>query len=164
MMKAATVKELKDELSNLSQKEMLEICLRLSKFKKENKELVNYLLFYEGDEQGFIFDVKKDMDEGFAVVNTSSFFLAKKSVRKVLRMTNKYIRYSGQETTKVELILHFCSLLQGMDRDYRQSRVLNNLFERQIALAERTLAKVHEDLRSDYRNDFADLLERHQTH
>jgi len=37
-MKAVSQKELKQELSSRSTKELLELCLRLSRFKKENKE------------------------------------------------------------------------------------------------------------------------------
>ena len=61
-MKAVTVKVLKDELVHRSPKEMLEICLRLSKFKKENKELLTYLLFEAGDEASYIESVKREID------------------------------------------------------------------------------------------------------
>jgi hypothetical protein len=36
-MKTATVKELKEELNHLSQSELVELCLRLSRFKKKTK-------------------------------------------------------------------------------------------------------------------------------
>ncbi len=35
-MKAATIQELKQELTNRSSKDMVEICIRLAKYKKEN--------------------------------------------------------------------------------------------------------------------------------
>ena len=44
-MKAATVKQLKDELKHSTSEELMNLCLRLSRFKKENKELLTYLLF-----------------------------------------------------------------------------------------------------------------------
>ena len=43
-MKAVTVKEIKTELSHRSHDEILKLCLELSKFKKENKELLTYLV------------------------------------------------------------------------------------------------------------------------
>ena len=61
-MKAATVKELKEELSKCSQKELIAICLRLSKFKKENKELLTYLLYESKDETIYIENVKNEID------------------------------------------------------------------------------------------------------
>ncbi|MCB0546499.1 MAG: hypothetical protein KDD19_02870 [Phaeodactylibacter sp.] len=44
-MKAATIRELKQAMDNLSAGELVELCLRLARFKKENKELLTYLLF-----------------------------------------------------------------------------------------------------------------------
>jgi len=57
-MKAVTIKELKDELANLSPKEIRELCLRLARFKKENKELLTYLLFESGDESVYVGSIK----------------------------------------------------------------------------------------------------------
>jgi hypothetical protein len=153
-MKTATSKQIKDELKQRPREELAGLLQRLLRFKKENKELVNYLLFYENDEYGFIQDVKQDMKEGFATVNVSSFYLAKKTVRKVLRMMNKYIRHSGVETTKVELILYFCGLLKDMDMDITQNKVLTNMYDRQMLIARKTLLLVHEDLRLDFKTDF----------
>ena len=44
-MKAATLNELKHELSHLPAEELLDLCTRLARFKKENKELLTFLLF-----------------------------------------------------------------------------------------------------------------------
>ena len=57
-MKAVTVKELKTELVDRSHSELMELCLRLSRFKKENKELLTYLLFESSNEAGYINSVK----------------------------------------------------------------------------------------------------------
>ena len=46
-MKAATINELKQELQNIPPAKVTELCLRLARFKKENKELLTYLLFEE---------------------------------------------------------------------------------------------------------------------
>ena len=43
-MKAVTLREIKKELNTLSTLEIQELCLRLSRFKKENKELLTYYL------------------------------------------------------------------------------------------------------------------------
>lgn len=44
-MKAASAQEIKAALKQLEAKELLDICLRLSRYKKENKELLTFLLF-----------------------------------------------------------------------------------------------------------------------
>ena len=59
-MKAATLKEIKTELSHVSHDALLEICLKLAKFKKENKELLTYLLLESESEDGYIETVKEE--------------------------------------------------------------------------------------------------------
>src|SRR5665648_1171672 len=111
-MKAVTVKELKEELNFRSPKELRELCLRLSRFKKENKELLTYLLFESSDEASYIESVKRDIDEQLEQINRKNYYLIKKSVRKVLRNTRKYIRYSQKKQTEVDLLIYFCSKLK----------------------------------------------------
>ena len=84
-MKAATLKEVKTELNYKSHSELLEICLRLSRFKKENKELLTYLLFEISDEEKYIKSIQRTIDLEFDSINTDSYFYIKKSVRKILR-------------------------------------------------------------------------------
>ena len=64
-MKTATVKQLKDELKHNSSEELINLCLRLSRFKKENKELLTYLLFEAHDEDTYIENVKLEIDSLF---------------------------------------------------------------------------------------------------
>ncbi|MCK5536004.1 MAG: hypothetical protein KAI79_04210, partial [Bacteroidales bacterium] len=96
-MKAASLKEIKLELYTRTPEELLEFCLRLSKFKKENKELLTYLLFEAYDEPSYIANVKLEIDEQFDLINKRSYYLIKKGVRKILANTKKYIRYSKQK-------------------------------------------------------------------
>ena len=88
-MKAVSVVTIKKELKHRSSEELTELCLRLSKFKKENKELLTYLLFESHDESGYIETVKAEIDEQFEGINTNSYFYIKKSVRKILRNIKK---------------------------------------------------------------------------
>jgi len=149
-MRAATVKQLKDELSHSSQEELVNLCLRLSKFKKENKELLTYLLFESSDEQGFIKSVKLEVEEQFEQINTASYFYIKKSIRKILRNLKKYIRYSLNKETEVELLLYFCTKLDGFTPPIRRNVTLTNLYNRQIAFIKKKIAGLHEDLQYDY--------------
>ncbi|UOY08555.1 hypothetical protein L0P88_08370 [Muricauda sp. SCSIO 64092] len=149
-MKAATVSQLKKELQHRSPEELLELCLRLSKFKKENKELLTYLLFEADDEAGYIETVKTEVDELFLDINTNSYFYIKKSVRKILRALKKYIRYSGNKETEVVLLLYFCEKLKNFTPSIRRNITLTNLYERQLAYLEKKIALLHEDLQYDY--------------
>ena len=156
-MKAATVKELKTELTHQSQAELVELCLQLSKFKKENKELLTYLLYEAENEEGYIESVKNEIDEQFELINTSSYFYIKKSVRKILRIVKKYIRYSKQKETEVELLLHFCYVLKNMQPSIYKNVSLTNIFNRQVLLIKKSIATLHEDLQYDYNLELEDL-------
>lgn len=149
-MKAATVRELKKELSHRPAEELLELCLRLSKFKKENKELLTYLLYEASNEENYITSVKKEMDQQFEEINISSYFYIKKSVRKILRNTKKYIRYSKKKETEVELILYFCFRLKNMSPPIKLNTTLENILNRQILLIRKCVSTLHEDLQYDY--------------
>ena len=157
-MKAATVSELKKELSGRSEKELMALCLRLSKFKKENKELLTYLLYESEDEMGYIRTVQLEIDEQFTEINTKTYYFIKKSVRKILRNIKKYIRYSGKKQTEVELLLYFCRKLKAMTPSMRRSTVLVNIYDGQIRMIRKAMAKLHEDLQFDYEEELQSLI------
>ncbi|TDO00072.1 hypothetical protein [Sunxiuqinia elliptica] len=156
-MKAASIKEIRDELKIYTPEQLQELCLRLARFKKENKELLTYLLFEAGDEQAYIQGVQEEIDAGFAAINFRSIYLVKKSLRKILRDTNKYIRYSAVKTTEIDLLIYFCRKVRTSKVSLSKSLVLRNLYARQVAKIEKLLAKMHEDIQFDYEDDITFL-------
>lgn len=158
-MKSAAIHELKQELSTVKPAELIELCLRLGRFKKENKELLTYLLFEAQDEQGYIKGIKKEIDEHFADINLSQLYFAKKSLRKIVRIINKYCRYSGSKTTEVELRIYFCSQLKESGIPITRNAVINNLYNSQLKKINTVLATLHEDLQYDYRRELDELME-----
>jgi hypothetical protein len=157
-MKSATVKQIKQELKNNSTDELVELCLRLSKFKKENKEFLTYLLFEASDEQAYIKNVKSEIEQQFTEINTKSYYYMKKSIRKILRGTKTQIRYSKKKETEVELLLFFCSELKKVEPPIDQNIVLSNIFNRQIEAIKKAISNLHEDLRYDYGVELNQLL------
>ena len=149
-MKAATVKQIKDELKHSSNVELMELCLRLARFKKENKEILTYLLFESHDESGYIGTVKQEVDEQFEIINTDSYFYIKKSVRKILRNINKYNRYSLNKETEVELLLYFCQKLKGFKPSIKRNVTLTNIYNRQLDFITKKVSALHEDLQYDF--------------
>jgi hypothetical protein len=156
--KPESIKGLKEELRMRSPGELVELCLRLSRFKKENKELLTYLLFDSSDEPGFIKSVKSDIDEQFEQINTTSSYFIKKSIRKILRNTKKHIRYSGKKETEVELLIYFCTKLDRFKPSINKNTTLRNLFEKQIEHIRKTLLSLHEDLQYDYGKEIEALI------
>ncbi len=158
-MKASTVNELKEELKHRQPKELIELCSRLARFKKENKELLTYLLFEAHDEPGYIAQVKQEIDFHFSEIEKgNSMYLVKKSVRKILRIVNKYIRYTGSKTAEIQLILHFCKALKTSGIHIETSTALSKLYHQQLLKAEKLLPAFHEDLQYDYSKQL-DLLQ-----
>ena len=149
-MRAATVAQIKKELKHLPPEELQALVLRLARFKKDNKELLTYLLFEAGDEYSYIESVKSMVDEGFDSINTRSTYFAKKSIRKILSGLRKFIRYSGKKETEVELLIHFCERMNTMQPPITRSQVLMNLYDRLVAKIRATVLKLDEDLRYDY--------------
>ncbi len=157
-MKAASISQLKQEMKNRSSDELLENCLRLARFKKDNKELLTYLLFELQDEQNYISSIKEEMTQQFNEINKSNIYFAKKSIRKIVRTTNKFIRYSGQKQTEVELLIHFCKCLKDSGIPLANSIALNNIYTRQIQKIKKTISSLHEDLQYDYGEEMESLL------
>jgi hypothetical protein len=149
-MKAVPIKDLKEELTNNTPKELRDLCLRLARFKKENKELLTYLLFESSDEAFYIEDVKKEVDEQFEIINRKSHYLVKKSFRKILRTIRKYARYSQKKETEVELLLYFCTKLKKFTPSIQNNTGLQNFYKKQIEAIRTKMTFLHEDLQFDY--------------
>ena len=157
-MKTASIKQLKDELNFKTQSELKELCLHLARFKKENKELLTYLLFEAHDEEAYIMGIKQQITLEFSEINTKSFFYIRKSVRKILSQTKKYIRYSKKKETETELLLHFCKSLQEYHPNFKRSQRLQNVFDAQIRMIKKAIDKLHVDLQYDYKIELDELL------
>jgi hypothetical protein len=149
-MKAASLKEIKTEINSLHPKRIEELCLHLARFRKENKELLSYLLFESQDEKAYLNEVKAEMDDLFKEVKKGNSYFAKKSVRKILATTNKYIKYTGSKQAEVELLIHFCKKLRKAGIPLPANTALGNLYQRQIQKINKALATLHEDLQFDY--------------
>jgi hypothetical protein len=156
-MKAATIHELKQELSNTPADQLADLCIRLAKFKKENKELLTYLLFEAFDEQAYIESIKTAMLEQFDEINTSSLYFVKKSLRKILRILNKYIRYTGSAETEAKLLLFFCSTLKESGIPIEKNLVIKNMYQNQLKKIAKTVATMHEDLQYEYSRELDQL-------
>lgn len=149
-MKAATISEIKKELKDHSPEEIMELCLRLARFKKENKELLTYLLYESSDDYSYIETVKADIDLQFKEINTANYYWMKKSIRKILRNTKKRIRYTQKKNVEVELLIYFCTKMKEIKPSISQNLTLQNIFERQIVAVKKTISTMEEDLQYDY--------------
>jgi hypothetical protein len=156
-METAPLGEIKKELKSLSPQQLQEIITRLARFKKENKELINYLLFESFNQKVFIQNVKDEIDEQFRHLNKSSFFLAKKTLRKTLRTANKYIRFSGSKEAELEILIHFCLKMKDANLRMNSNRVVLNLYLNQVKRIKKVNSMLHEDFQSDFEEEIKTL-------
>jgi hypothetical protein len=154
-MNPASIDDIKQELKQLSPKKVLELTLRLARFKKENKELLTYLLFESHDEPGYIKMLQADIDEKFGGIDPSPVSKAKKEYRKILRTINRQIKYIGTKAAAVELLLHFSMKLKLQENTLHPR--LQTIFLQQLTKAEKLLPLIENDLQFDYRQKIHEL-------
>jgi hypothetical protein len=150
-MKSASLHELKKELSLLPAKDLVDICVSLAKYKKDNKDFLNYLLFESYDNSGFVNEIKKEIDEHFVELKAqNNLYYAKKGLRKLLRIITRYCKYLNNKAIAADLHIYFCTQLRASGIPIRKSQLLINLYEQQLKKINVLAASLHEDLRNDY--------------
>jgi len=149
-VKPASLNELKKELKELSPQQLIDALLRVAKYKKENKELLSYLLFEADNEGRYIKGIKDEMDLQFGEINKNHIQYIKKGLRKILRMANKQIKFSGKKETEAELLIYFCENLRSSGIRYHKYTILQNMYDRQILKIKKAVGALHEDLQYDY--------------
>ncbi len=156
-MQSATISTIKKELQEIPQEALIELCLRLAKYKKENKELLNYLLFENSNEQKYISAIKLQIEEEFENVNITNMFFAKKGIRRILRLANKYVKYSDFAETEIEILIHFCKQLKSLNIDISKSAAMVNLYNNQLKKIDKAVHTLHEDLQYDYQKAIEEI-------
>lgn len=158
-MKSASIHDIKQELSSLPPKKVIDLCLRLARFKKDNKDLLTYLLFEAHNEQGYVESVKLEMEEQFALLPTSNWYNTKKGLRKILRGINKYVKHTATKESEVEMRLYFCQLLSKSGLPIRRQKALASINDMQVKKLSLLVGQVHEDLRFDYKRQLDQLTQ-----
>ena len=152
------LQDIKKEIQHLPNEQIMELCLRLVRYKKENKELLAYLLFEASDEQAFIEKVKSEVGFMFSQLPSQSYNAAK-AIRKILRLIGKYVKFIGSKQAEIDLLINFChNYLQYTDRkaSYKPLRLI---LTRQVQKISTSIGKLHEDLQFDYVNDYNKLID-----
>ena len=150
-MKTTSLSQLQKELATLDKKEVLEICIKLAKHKKENKELLSYLLFGSADEQQYLEESKEKLDDLFLSISRKTTYTTKKGLQKVVRHLNKLIKTSKNKKTEVELRIYFCSKVRAARINLDSSGIISNLYYREKNKIITVLSKLHEDVQFDYK-------------
>lgn len=156
-MKASSIYDIQKELKAHSPKELIEFCMRLAKYKKENKELLTYLIFEAHEEKNYVESIKIQLNQLFAEINRQSTYTTKKGLQKIVRTMNRFIKYSDKKTTELELRIFFCKKVKSERINIHASTVISNLYEREKKKIEVCLSKLHEDLQYDFQQEVETL-------
>ncbi len=147
------LQDIKKEIQHLPNEQIIELCLRLARYKKENKELLAYLLFEASNEQAFIEKIKAEVGFMFSQLPSQSY-MAAKYIRKILRLIGKYNKFIGSKQAEIDLLINFCyNYVQYTDRrtSYKPMRLI---LTRQLEKIRTLIGKLHEDLQFDYTEDY----------
>ena len=157
-MKAATISEIKNELKDQGQNELMTIALRLARFKKENKELLTYLLFESQDEASYRSAIRSMISEEMKEVNISNLYYCKKNLRRILRAVDRFIRYSGIKETEADIRIHYCKEMLNRKVPLHRTKALENIFSGQLKKVQKAIDSLHPDLQFDYKTELSEIL------
>ncbi|MCC6370870.1 MAG: hypothetical protein IT236_07700 [Bacteroidia bacterium] len=158
-MKTGTIAEIKKELQELEPRQLVDLCIELARYKKDNKEFLGYLIFEAHDKATFMSEVKLQVDQQFAGIDRgNNLYYTKKSLRKILRQIVKYCRYLNDKGLAADLHLYFCYKLKESGIPFRKSQLLINLFEQELKKIKTLIAALHPDLQSDYTGELNQLI------
>jgi hypothetical protein len=157
-IEAYGLQDIKKEIQHLSAPQLAELVLRLARHKKENKELLAYLLFLADDEAAFIEQSKYEVSMMFYIMPSRAYDAAK-VLRKILRLVTKVSRFSASKNVEITLLISFCyNYLEYVDRRVTY-KPMRTILIRQVEKIAKLIGKLHEDMQFDYMNDYNQLLD-----
>ena len=121
------------------------------KYRKENKELLTYLMFEEQSPEVFLDNYRAEMDLLFADMNTTNLYYIRKSTRRILRFASKYVKFVQAPQLATELLIYFCNGVIEHGIPLGKSTQLMNLYTGQLKKIEDLLSTLHPDLQYDLR-------------
>jgi len=156
-MKPATVRQIKQELKHKDESELLNICVRLANYKKDNKELLSYLLFESDDEQGYAALIKQEISNMFLDINQNTNYWVKKGLRKIIRYMDRVLRYTKSMETQIDVRLHFCEVMLAEGFSAESALVFGKILEVQFNKVSKVYEKLHEDIKYDFESRLSNL-------
>ena len=157
-MKTRSISEIKKELAELDKNQLIENCLRIAKYKTDNKALLSYLLFNAGNLTETVEEIKMSITNDFIDVPPLDKHYTKKSIRKVLRSTLKYAKFIQNKEIEIELLIHFCNEYKKKGLSFSHQPIILNIYFAQIKKIEKLILSLHEDLQYDYKKELDQLI------
>lgn len=156
-MSPATIDDIKKELQKLPPRKVLELTLKLARFKKENKELLSFLLFEADDQQGYVQSLQLEIEEMFKDIHKAPSAVVKKQLRRITKLITRQSKYIGSRTAAVELHVHFCKILYAHPENLLKINSAITIFQQQLNKASKLIPLLEDDLQYDYKLQLANL-------
>jgi hypothetical protein len=151
--------DLKKELLELNKPELIQLCLRVAKLKRENKELLAYLIFDADDPLFYAQKLKPEIKEVFEQPFQHAYYLTK-SIRKVMRLITKYYRFTSNKQGETDLLIYLVEEFHQSWRHEYRYQALGKVIFRCLEKAQTNLKKIDEDFRADFEQPLAELLQK----
>ncbi len=160
-MKTASIHQLKSELHAMEPQQIAEICLKLAKFKKENKEFLDYLVWGSNDSGLYVEEVKLEVSEMFENIQRDrNFYFVKKSIRKIQRFVNRYCKYLIEKELCCELRMFYIESLIQFIQDWNYQAQAHKIVQAELSKIEALIGKLHEDYQFDYTLRYNELKDK----
>ena len=112
-------------------------------------------MFESHDQENYITVVKEEINEGFVELPKANIYLTKKTLRKILRIASKHIKYMASKQGEAQVLLHFCQKMKASGIAYHKYPVLNNLYQMQLKKVNKAIDGMHEEEQYDYIKEMA---------
>jgi hypothetical protein len=159
-MKTVPLNDLKKEMKLLDADELFQLCLHMARFKKENKELLTYLLFESSHEAGYVQSIREELNQQFAEIKLATgMYIVKKNLRKILRYLDRFLKYTDSKASEIELRMHYCAQVKESGIRITHSKTLENLVAGQLKKVRKAISGLDEDSQFDFTRELESLLE-----
>ncbi|WP_353136394.1 hypothetical protein [Pseudopedobacter sp.] len=162
-METPKLNTLKKELQHLSIQELTAHLTRLAKYKVENKEFLNFLLFYQHDTDQYINEIKGIVTETFDELPYSDYSKIK-PLRKLVRIINKHLKFVSDKKQDAEKLIILRHKYKEKHNKRTKQKALQIKFIRQFVRSQKSIEKLDEDLQFDYNKEMESLLQKIKEH
>jgi len=159
-MKIASLAEIKKNLKELNEKELIEVISLMAKYSVDNKKFLFFHMYSRDNPNLYSEMVEEELEMEFQKANAYNYHTAKKSAQKIRRIMNKLLKYNKDKATQLEVIAFFCDKMVEYGYLKHRHPVIDNLFKIQVGKIEKLQSGLHEDLQYDYQGRI-DSLKKH---
>lgn len=151
-MEKISINIIKKELQELSQKQLVDICIQLAKARKENKEQLDFLLLKSHHISQYELELKAEIDAQFEMFTHYKYYQLIKPLKAYVKSVLKQISYSKNPSFELEIIIYLCKqFFRFSDDESIWFYKINIIYDSLARKIEPRFKKLHEDEQFDYR-------------